>query len=82
MSEYMFGITYTRPSPRTAKKWDRICKQLGGYGYNEVNRIKGAAPGINNGRYQGWFVAPNHGWGIDDELAKKVLLKINEERPQ
>lgn len=76
MSEYMFGITYNKPSQRKAKQWDRICRELGGYGYNEVNRVEGATPGINSGRYQGWFVAPNRGWGIDDELAKRVLSKI------
>lgn len=76
MSEHMFGITYNKPSQRTAKQWDRICREAGGYGYTECNRKEGASPGINNGRYQGWFVGPNRGEPFDSRLANDVKNKI------
>jgi hypothetical protein len=76
MSEYMWGITYEKPSRASAKKMDKICKEEGGYGYNEVNVKEGRSPGINNGRYQGWFCGPNMGDPFDGDLARRVDARV------
>ncbi len=75
MGEYMFSIRYNRPSRKIAKRLDTICREEGGYGYTEVNVTDGDAIGINNGRYQGWFVGPNLGSPFDDDLAKRVKAR-------
>mgnify|MGYP001145623081 CR=1 FL=1 len=77
MSEYCFGVTYDKPAKREAERWDRICKQEGGFGYTEVNRKEGDCIGINNGRYQGWFVGPNYGAPFDEQLAQRVFDRID-----
>lgn len=76
MSEYQFGVTYTKPSAKDAKRWDRICKAEGGTGYGEVNRKRGDCPGINNGKYQGWFTGPNYGDPFDQQLRERVLVAV------
>lgn len=83
MSEYMWNVTGLKPSLIQAKKMDRICCDEGGYGYTEVNRRRGAAPGINNGQYQGWFSGPNLGSPFDEYLRSRVeeRLRQEEERP-
>lgn len=75
MSEYMFGITKTKPTAATAKKWDKIAREYPGGGYVEVNRKEGSALGINNGRYQGWFVINNLGAPFDGARSKEILSK-------
>ena len=79
MSEFMWGITYKKPSRANAKKMDRICREEGGWGFNEVNVTAGFTPGINNGRYQGWFAGPNHGEPYNSDLAKRVNERIKRE---
>jgi hypothetical protein len=73
MSEYMFGVTYTKPSRKDAKRFDRICRDEGGYGFTEVNVRADQSQGVNNGRYQGWFTGPNYGAPFDDHLRDRVL---------
>lgn len=79
MSEYMFGSIFKRPSRRIANRLDTICREAGGYGLNEVNVQLGTAPGINNGRYQGWFCAPNRGAPFDADLQRRVMDQIEKE---
>ena len=76
MDEYMFGVTYEKPPKKTANLWDRICRQEGGSGYTEVNRRAGETPGINHGRYQGWFTGPNLGEPFNSALRDSVLDRI------
>lgn len=79
MSEYMWGNTYNKPTRAKAKKMDRICRDEGGYGLNEVNVKEGSTPGINNGLYQGWFCGPNRGTPFDQEMAQRVTERIAKE---
>lgn len=79
MTKFMFGLTTQKPSVKAAKRWDKICKEEGGYGYTEVNRRKGDCPSINNGYYQGWFSAPNRGTPFDNNLANRVKSRISTE---
>ena len=79
MSEFMWGVTYKKPSRANAKKMDRICREEGGWGFDEVNVKDGATPGINNGRYQGHFYGPNYGSPHDGDLAKRVSERIKRE---
>lgn len=79
MSEFMWGVTCSNPGRAKAKKMDRICREEGGYGFQEVNVKEGASPGINNGRYQGWFTGPNHGAPHDGDLARRVGDRIDSE---
>ena len=76
MSEYMFGVTRENPGRREAHRWDRICREEGGYGYTELNVGEGETPGVNNGRYQGWFSGPNLGSPFDDRLRDRVMDRI------
>ena len=79
MSEFMWGITYKKPSRANAKKMDRICREEGGWGFDEVNVKEGTTPGINNGRYQGCFYGPNYGSPHDKDLARRVRQRIDKE---
>lgn len=79
MSEFMFGVTRKDPGRKKAKKWDRICREEGGYGFDEINVVEGETPGINYGYYQGWFAGPNRGAPEDGELAKRVFDRIERE---
>ena len=73
MSSHMFGITKVKPSKATAAKWDKIARAYPGGGYTEVNRTEGSAPGINNGKYQGWFEINNMGAPFDGERSAEIL---------
>ena len=79
MSEFMWGRITQKPSRAKAKKMDRICREEGGSGFDEVNVTAGFTPGINNGRYQGWFIGPNRGAPYDRDLAKRVSERIKRE---
>ena len=79
MSEYMFGLTFDKPTSVNARKMDRICREEGGSGLNEVNVKKGWSPWINNGRYQGWFCGPNRGDLNNRQLAQRVMRRIESE---
>lgn len=79
MSEFMWGVTYRQPSRAVARKMDAICRAEGGRGFEEVNVREGSCPGINNGRYQGWFSGPNHGGPHDQELVRRVADRIQRE---
>ena len=79
MSEYMWGVSYQRPSRAKARKMDRICQEEGGYGLNEVNVHEGRTLGVNNGKYQGWFCGPNRGCPFDDQLAARVSERVRKE---
>jgi hypothetical protein len=79
MSEYMFGVSYTKPTRKEAKRRDRICREEGGYGLVEVNVRPNEAIGINNGRYQSWFTGPNYGAPFDEDLKRRVMERIEAE---
>jgi hypothetical protein len=71
MSEYMFGITTTKPTAAEAKRRDKVARKHGG-AYTEVNRRAGSALGINHGQYQGWFAIPNRGNPFDQRTAAAI----------
>jgi len=73
---YLFGVTYEKPSRKEAARRDTICKEEGGEEYIEINTQENNNPGINNGKYQGWFTALNRGEPFDSELASRVLQKV------
>ena len=79
MSEFMWGRITQKPSRAKAKKMDRICREEGGSGFDEVNVTAGFTPGINNGRYQGWFIGPNRGEPHNSDLARRVNERIERE---
>ncbi len=76
MSEYLWGITHKKPSRKEAARMHAICREEGGYGFVEVNVIKGTVPSINNGEYAGWFSGPNRGSPFDEDLAMAVSNRI------
>ena len=41
-----------------------------------VNVKAGECPGINGGRYQGWYVGPNYGAPFDARLAQRVDARL------
>lgn len=69
MSEHMWGVTREKPSRATARRWDRICREAGGYGFVEVSD---GFPG-----YLGWFAGPNRGHPFDRHLEQRVAEAIN-----
>ena len=79
MSVFMWGATTQKPSRSRAKKMSRICREEGGDGFDEVNVTDGFTPGVNNGRYQGWFVGPNHGEPHNSDLSRRVKERIERE---
>ena len=76
--EYRYGVTYLKPTRRAAQKMDKIAREEGGPmgGLVEVNVTEGRAPGINHGRYQGWFVGPSRGEPFDLALARRVADRV------
>lgn len=44
MPEFMWGCITQKPSRANAKKMDRICREEGGWGFDEVNVKEGATP--------------------------------------
>jgi len=68
MSEHMWGGTREKPSRDTARKWDRICREAGGYGFVEITEP--------TGRYHGWFAGPNRGHPFDRWLEERVEAAI------
>lgn len=79
MSEYCFNLLFDKPSRNAAKTIDRICKDEGGWGFNELNVKEGEHPWCNSGRYQGWCVGPNRGSPFDQDLADRVSSRIAKE---
>ena len=76
MNDYQSGETYRMPTEAARDKWDEACRALGGSGYSEVNRVENEFSEINNGRYQGWFLAPNRGEPHDSNLRGAVIRAI------
>ena len=75
-NEFMFLLTTQKPTRANARKMQRICEEEGGYHFAEANVQEGEAPGINNGRYQGWFVGPNRGNPFDQRLRDAIKARI------
>lgn len=73
MGEYMFGVTPRKLSARAVARRDRLCRQHGGYGYQQVDESHGTAEG---GRWVGWYSGPNRGAPFDGMLATKVLAAV------
>ena len=74
MSEHMWGIVRSKPSRSQAERFDRICRECGGYGFTEIH-LTG-----KSGNYQGWFSGPNRGYPFDLWLENRVeseILKSN-----
>jgi hypothetical protein len=69
-------MTYNKPSRKAAKQMDKICREEGGFGLNEVNVIRGRTIGVNAGSYQGWFCGPNRGYPFDDQLRDRVAARV------
>ena len=63
MSEYMFGISHTKPTRVQAKKIERIARQHGCW-WQELRE-----PGRG---YQSWFSGPNRGCPFDGAMAEEV----------
>lgn len=70
MSEHMFGVTRGKLSRDEVKRRDRICRELGGYGFTQIDESHGTAHG---GRWIGWFSGPNRGDPFDRVFAREVL---------
>ncbi len=75
MGEYMWGITYEKPSRAEAALRQKAAESEGA-DYIEVNVKPGEAPGINNGRYQAWYAGPNMGTPFDEGMAERVKVKL------
>lgn len=67
MSAHMFGVERAKLPKREVQRRDRICRQLGGYGYEQIDESHGG------GRWLGWFSGPNRGEPLDCELARRVM---------
>lgn len=81
---FLFEIIKEKPTRATAKKIDRICKQISreegdAVRFIEVNVKEGEAPGINRGKYQGWFRTKNYGSMHNHVLKEKVKARIQKE---
>ncbi len=72
---YMFHvITAGKPSRKVAANWDRIARSLDVEGgFVEVNVTGASAPGVNLGRYQGWFEIRSRGAPFDEQKAAAIL---------
>lgn len=79
MGEYFWGIRTKKVSRKAATKMHKICIEEGGNGFTEINVAEGRTPGVNSGRYQGWFSGPNRGAPFDQELAMRVDSRIRRE---
>ena len=73
MSEYMFGVCRHKVSDRESRRRDRICRQEGGLGYQQIDDSHGTAIG---GRWVGWYAGPNYGEPFDRDLASAVLSRV------
>lgn len=71
MSEYIFGVSRSRPTRRAAARMRRIAKKHGAY------LVEATVPGTG---YQRWFCGPNRGWPFDGHMAKAVLDEIEASR--
>ena len=67
---YFFGLHDGKLSRREVERRDRIARRQGAYGYVQVRR---------DGRWVGWFEAPNLGHPIDRDLAARVLREVERE---
>lgn len=72
---YMWGITTERPTRAEARRRREAAKAEGAT-YVEANVKAGECPGINGGRYQGWYVGPNYGAPFDARLAQRVDARL------
>jgi len=70
-SPHFFGITKDKPSRKDAQAWNAQAQKNGGH-FVEVNLKTGSAPGINNGRYQGWFEIENFGSPHNERRANEI----------
>lgn len=73
MNEHTFGVTRRKVTPAEAKRRDRICRRMGGHGYQQVDQSHGTAHG---GNWVGWFTGPNRGEPFDSALAREVLAAV------
>jgi hypothetical protein len=73
MSEYCFGGFNRRLPQREVDRLDRICREEGGYGYQQIDDSHGTAIG---GRWIGWFTGPNLGHPFDQDLANRVYARL------
>jgi hypothetical protein len=76
MSEHMWGVTQLKPSRSQAERFDRICRECGGYGFSEIN--------LNDklGAYKGWFSGPNRGHPFDRLMENNVEAAIKKAKGQ
>ncbi len=70
MSEFMFGVSRTKPTRAIAKKLRAIAKRHGAYLVEMVD------PGSG---YKRWFAARNMGHPFDSNRATAVAADINRE---
>ncbi len=73
---YLWGITTVRPSRQEARLRQRAAESEGAE-YVEANVRPGSAPGINGGRYQGWYSGPNLGSPFDRDMAQKIAATLS-----
>jgi hypothetical protein len=67
MSEFMFGVSRTKPTRRDSRKIERIAKRHG------ATFVEANLPGTG---YQSWFSAPNLGSPFDQERAAAVAVDL------
>lgn len=67
MSEYMFGVSRSKPSRRNAARMNRIAKRHGAY------LVEATIPGTG---YQRWFCGPNRGFPFDAAMASAVFADL------
>ena len=67
MHAYFFGLHYGKLPPREVARRDRIARRHGAYGYVQVRR---------DGRWIGYFEAPNMGEPFNRDLAARVLADV------
>jgi hypothetical protein len=70
MSEYMFGVSRTRPTAEAKRTMERVAKQHG------VSFVDGVFPGDG---YQHWFTTPNLGSPFNEATAKAVYDDLEKE---
>ncbi len=67
MSEYMFGVSRTKPTRAVAKKMERIAKRHGAY------LVEASLPGTG---YQRWFCTRNYGAPFDQCTSDAVYADM------
>jgi hypothetical protein len=69
MSEFMFGVCGEKISKRTARKLDRIAREIAGKaaGFVTIHPPEGGV--------KSWFAIPNRGAPFDRQTANKILEK-------